>query len=80
MASTPRTGEVLDPGSPIESAQVVRALHIAVVAIDSQMQKRTAVRVYRRMHLKSGLRSRIRNSAIYLIPVRQLPLLRDWCG
>jgi hypothetical protein len=36
----PRTGEVLDPGSPIESAQVVRALHIAVVAIDSQMRKR----------------------------------------
>ena len=36
----PRTGEVLDPGSPLESAQVVRALHIAVVAIDSQMRKR----------------------------------------
>jgi hypothetical protein len=34
----PRTGEVLDPGSPIESAQVARALHVAVAAIDREIR------------------------------------------
>jgi hypothetical protein len=36
----PRTGEVLNPGSPIESAEVVRALHIACTAIDHEARKR----------------------------------------
>ena len=36
----PRTGEVLDPGSPIESAEVVRALHVAVAAIDREVRRR----------------------------------------
>lgn len=36
----PRTGEVLDPGSPIESAQVVRALHVAVAAMDRNSRNR----------------------------------------
>jgi DNA-binding NarL/FixJ family response regulator len=35
----PRTGEVLDPGSPIESVQVVRALQLGVAAIDREMRK-----------------------------------------
>jgi hypothetical protein len=35
----PRTGEVLSPGSPIESADVVRALHVAVSAIDHEARK-----------------------------------------
>jgi hypothetical protein len=36
----PRSGEVLNPGSPIESAEVVRALHIALTAIDHEARKR----------------------------------------
>jgi len=36
----PRTGEVLNPGSPIESVEVVRALHIACTAIDHEVRKR----------------------------------------
>jgi hypothetical protein len=36
----PRTGEVLNPGSPIESADVVRALHVALAAIDNQVRNR----------------------------------------
>ena len=36
----PRTGEVLKPGSPIESAEVVRALHTALTAIDREARKR----------------------------------------
>ena len=39
----PRTGEVLDPGSPIESAQVVRALHVAITAMDREVRKRERV-------------------------------------
>lgn len=35
----PRTGQVLDSGSPIESAQVVRALHLAIAAIDREARK-----------------------------------------
>jgi hypothetical protein len=34
----PRTGEVLGPGSPIESAEVVRALHVALEAIDRRVR------------------------------------------
>ena len=36
----PRTGELLDPGSPIESPQVVRALHIALSSIDRELRIR----------------------------------------
>jgi hypothetical protein len=35
----PRTGEVLNPGSPIESAEVVRALHVACSAIDQEVRR-----------------------------------------
>lgn len=35
----PRTGEVLDPGSPIESADVIRALHVALAAIDRRARR-----------------------------------------
>ena len=36
----PRTGEVLPSGSPIDSPGVVRALHVALAAIDGQVRKR----------------------------------------
>jgi len=36
----PRTGEVLNPGSPIESSEVIRALHAALVAIDNEARRR----------------------------------------
>ena len=36
----PRTGEVLNPGSPIESSEVVRALHVALTAIDHEARRR----------------------------------------
>jgi hypothetical protein len=36
----PGTGEVLDPGSPIESAQVVRALHVALATMDREVRNR----------------------------------------
>jgi hypothetical protein len=36
----PRTGEVLDPGSPIESPDVVRALHVAVTVLDREVKRR----------------------------------------
>jgi hypothetical protein len=36
----PRTGEVLNPGSPIESADVVRALHVALAAINHDLRQR----------------------------------------
>lgn len=36
----PLTSEVLPPGSPMESAQVVRALHVALSAIDQQIRRR----------------------------------------
>jgi hypothetical protein len=39
----PRTGEVLNPGSPLESADVVRALHVALAAIDNQVRNRERV-------------------------------------
>jgi hypothetical protein len=35
----PRTGEVLDPGSPIQSADVVRALRVAATAIDHEVRR-----------------------------------------
>jgi hypothetical protein len=34
----PSTGEVFGPGSPLEAADVVRALHVALNAIDSQIR------------------------------------------
>lgn len=36
----PRTGKVLDPGSPIESGDVVRALHVALAAVGREVQRR----------------------------------------
>lgn len=35
----PTTGELLDPGSPIESPEVIRALHVALRALDRQIQR-----------------------------------------
>lgn len=37
----PRTGEVLPSGSPIDSPDIVRALHVALAAIDGQLRTRT---------------------------------------
>jgi len=36
----PTTGEGLAPGSPIESPEVIRALHVALDALDRQIKKR----------------------------------------
>jgi hypothetical protein len=36
----PRTGEVLPSGSPIDCTGVVRALHVALAAIDALVRKR----------------------------------------
>src|ERR1035438_5213857 len=37
----PRTGELLPPASPIESPDVIRALHFALAAIDRQADTRS---------------------------------------
>jgi hypothetical protein len=37
----PRTGELLPPASPIESPDVIRALHFALAAIDRQTETRS---------------------------------------
>lgn len=36
----PRSGDLLAPGSPIDSSDVIRALHAAITAIDCEMRRR----------------------------------------
>lgn len=36
----PRTGELIPSGSPIDCTDVVRALHVALAALDDQLRKR----------------------------------------
>jgi hypothetical protein len=35
----PRTGEVLEPGSPLESPEVIRALHVALDGLNQQIRQ-----------------------------------------
>ncbi len=37
----PRTGEVLEPGSPLESPAVIRALHVALAGMNHQLRQHT---------------------------------------
>ncbi|MDR3700612.1 MAG: hypothetical protein P4L56_13295 [Candidatus Sulfopaludibacter sp.] len=37
----PRTGEVLEPGSPLESPEVIRALHVALAGMNHQIKQQT---------------------------------------
>ena len=37
----PRTGEVLEPGSPLESPEVIRALHVALAGLNHQIRQET---------------------------------------